>query len=159
VYFSFFLWYWRFNSGPHTCKVGILPLELLHQPFCIDYFEIWSPYIPWTCLYCDPPVCVSQLSWTLLCLAVDWDRVFPNFLLELALSFYLLISSLVARTTSLSHCVFVYSGFKNLFWVSIYYMLGTRDNRVIKITHFFHSPGLQSSYNIDLTKLIIKLFN
>jgi hypothetical protein len=46
-----YLWDWGLNSGPHTCKAGALPLELLHQPGSFLVF-----------LYCTRSHCASQAS-------------------------------------------------------------------------------------------------
>jgi hypothetical protein len=34
----FFGWFWCLNSGLQTCKASTLPLEPLHQPFCVGCF-------------------------------------------------------------------------------------------------------------------------
>jgi hypothetical protein len=56
IYCFDFWWYWSFNSRPHTCWAGPLPLEPLLQS-CVGYFPEWVfGTICWgLALNCDPP--------------------------------------------------------------------------------------------------------
>jgi hypothetical protein len=47
--FFFFWQYWSLNSGPHACYSGPLPLEPLHQPFFVYFWDRLSvDYLPRT---------------------------------------------------------------------------------------------------------------
>jgi hypothetical protein len=45
------------NSGYHTCYAGILPLVLLHQPFCVGNFWDRKSFDIYTRLDFNPLTC------------------------------------------------------------------------------------------------------